>query len=231
MVPQHASGWRMDRARAFPGRLPECQMAALRARHPRGPERPERPRHRLQCGILRDRDEAPRRGARRGGRFGPRLSGAGPLCRAAGACANRVPRAVRLRGGATGRALRPRPVHGRVLPPAAPFARARPDPRARRARPFGVPVDAARQRRDRAHRRRLPVLRRRPVLHFIEHSYSGDPTNWWVPNRACVEAMLRSAGFAILARPEEEVFVCRRRPIEFGPDGRHAVYPARGPTT
>jgi tRNA (mo5U34)-methyltransferase len=70
-----------------------------------------------------------------------------------------------------------------------------------------------------------------PKLHFIEHSYSGDPTNWWVPNRACVEAMLRSSGFAILARPEEEVFVCRRRPIEFGPDGRHAVYPARGPTT
>ena len=49
-----------------------------------------------------------------------------------------------------------------------------------------------------------------PKLHFIEHSYAGDPTNWWVPNRACVEAMLRSAGFDILEQPEEEVYVCRR---------------------
>src|SRR5437868_9333546 len=24
-----------------------------------------------------------------------------------------------------------------------------------------------------------------PRLHFIEHHYAGDPTNWWVPNRAC----------------------------------------------
>ena len=47
-----------------------------------------------------------------------------------------------------------------------------------------------------------------PRLHFIEHKYAGDPTNWWVPNRACAEAMLRSAGFAILHHPEEEVFVC-----------------------
>ena len=47
-----------------------------------------------------------------------------------------------------------------------------------------------------------------PRLHFVEHSYAGDPTNWWIPNRACVEALLRSAGFAILAHPEEEVFLC-----------------------
>lgn len=50
-----------------------------------------------------------------------------------------------------------------------------------------------------------------PVLHFIERSYSGDPTNWWIPNRACAEAMLRSAGFEIVARPEREVAICRRR--------------------
>jgi tRNA (mo5U34)-methyltransferase len=48
-----------------------------------------------------------------------------------------------------------------------------------------------------------------PRLHFVEERYAGDPTNWWIPNRACVEAMLRSAGFAILDHPEEEVFVCR----------------------
>jgi tRNA (mo5U34)-methyltransferase len=63
-----------------------------------------------------------------------------------------------------------------------------------------------------------------PKLHFIEHKYADDPTNWWVPNRACVEAMLRSAGFAIAAHPEEEVYLCRRtaRPQAEGP-----VYPSR----
>ncbi len=49
-----------------------------------------------------------------------------------------------------------------------------------------------------------------PRLHFVEHCYAGDWTNWWVPNRAAAEAMLRSAGFAITAHPEEEVFICRR---------------------
>jgi len=48
-----------------------------------------------------------------------------------------------------------------------------------------------------------------PKMHFIEKSYSKDPTNWWVPNRACVEAMLRSAGFRIDAHPEDEVYVCK----------------------
>jgi tRNA (mo5U34)-methyltransferase len=47
-------------------------------------------------------------------------------------------------------------------------------------------------------------------MHFIEHKYAEDPTNWWAPNRACVEAMLRSAGFAIAAHPEEEVYLCRK---------------------
>ena len=28
---------------------------------------------------------------------------------------------------------------------------------------------------------------------------SGDPTNWWSPNRACVEAMLRDVGFSRIA--------------------------------
>ena len=48
-----------------------------------------------------------------------------------------------------------------------------------------------------------------PKMHFIENSYSQDPTNWWVPNRACAEALLRSAGFKIQSMPEPEVFVCR----------------------
>jgi tRNA (mo5U34)-methyltransferase len=47
-----------------------------------------------------------------------------------------------------------------------------------------------------------------PALFFVEHKYAGDSTNWWIPNRSCVEAMLRSAGFTILAQPEDEVFIC-----------------------
>jgi tRNA (mo5U34)-methyltransferase len=49
-----------------------------------------------------------------------------------------------------------------------------------------------------------------PRMYFVEHRYAGDPTNWWIPNRACAEAMLRSAGFHIVDHPEEEVFICRR---------------------
>jgi tRNA (mo5U34)-methyltransferase len=64
-----------------------------------------------------------------------------------------------------------------------------------------------------------------PKLHFIEQRYSNDPTNWWAPNRACSAAMLRSAGFEIIANPEEEVFVCRA--VE-PPEGAGAIYPMRG---
>ena len=51
-----------------------------------------------------------------------------------------------------------------------------------------------------------------PKMHFIEHNYSEDPTNWWIPNRACAEAVLRSAGFIIECVPEPEVFICRCDP-------------------
>ena len=62
-------------------------------------------------------------------------------------------------------------------------------------------------------------------MHFIEQRYADDPTNWWVPNAACAEAMLRSAGFEIVAHPEQEVYLCRRRASRTRTRG--AVYPAR----
>ncbi|KQQ13937.1 conserved protein of unknown function [Methylorubrum extorquens] len=64
-----------------------------------------------------------------------------------------------------------------------------------------------------------------PRLHFVEHSYAHDWTNWWIPNRAGMEAMLRASGFTIESRPEAEVYLCRRAPA---PAGAEAVYPARG---
>ncbi|MBV9017168.1 MAG: TIGR04290 family methyltransferase, partial [Alphaproteobacteria bacterium] len=65
-----------------------------------------------------------------------------------------------------------------------------------------------------------------PHLSFIEQRYAGDDTNWWVPNRACMTAMLRSAGFVIENSPEEEVYLCRSGPP---PSAHGAVYPARQP--
>jgi len=56
-----------------------------------------------------------------------------------------------------------------------------------------------------------------PKLYFIEKRYAGDPTNWWIPNRAAVEGMLRSAGFDLVDHPETEVFVCHYRPLPSGP--------------
>ena len=64
-----------------------------------------------------------------------------------------------------------------------------------------------------------------PASYFIEKRYSKDPTNWWIPNRACAEAMLRSAGFIINNHPEDEVYICKPDP-KWAAGG--AVYPARG---
>jgi tRNA (mo5U34)-methyltransferase len=66
-----------------------------------------------------------------------------------------------------------------------------------------------------------------PKLHFVERQYSHDWTNWWVPNRACTEAMLRSAGFSIDGQIEEEVYLCRVATRPYAKYGPAAVYPAR----
>lgn len=47
-----------------------------------------------------------------------------------------------------------------------------------------------------------------PRMFFVERRYAGDWTNWWIPNRAGAEAMLRAAGFRITDHPEDEVFIC-----------------------
>jgi tRNA (mo5U34)-methyltransferase len=49
-----------------------------------------------------------------------------------------------------------------------------------------------------------------PKLFFVEERYASDPTNWFIPNKAAMEAMLRSSGFVIEANPEREVYLCRR---------------------
>lgn len=64
-----------------------------------------------------------------------------------------------------------------------------------------------------------------PKLHFVEHRYSDDPTNWWIPNRACTEAMLRASGFVIRDRIEDETYLCVASGV---PAGAAAITPARG---
>lgn len=48
-----------------------------------------------------------------------------------------------------------------------------------------------------------------PKMAFIERKLAGDPTNWWAPNHAAIEAMLRSTGFEVTGRPGHEIYVCR----------------------
>jgi hypothetical protein len=56
-----------------------------------------------------------------------------------------------------------------------------------------------------------------PRLAFVERRLAADQTNWWLANDAAVEAMLRSSGLEVVARPAHETYVCRprgdRRPI------------------
>src|SRR5947209_5838102 len=49
-----------------------------------------------------------------------------------------------------------------------------------------------------------------PSMAFVERSFAGDPTNWWVPTPAAVEAMARTAGLEIVGRPTDETWLCRR---------------------
>ena len=52
-----------------------------------------------------------------------------------------------------------------------------------------------------------------PKMSFIERRVAGDESNWWAPNATCVEAMLRSSGFEVMARPEHEFYWCKAVPV------------------
>ena len=51
-----------------------------------------------------------------------------------------------------------------------------------------------------------------PKMAFIEYRFAGDPTNWWIPNHAGVEALLRSAGMRITGYPGHEIYACEPDP-------------------
>lgn len=60
-----------------------------------------------------------------------------------------------------------------------------------------------------------------PAMYFVEHSYANDQTNWWIPNRAAGEAVLRSSGFEIVDHPEAETWICQ--PAHTQRDGEFIV--------
>jgi len=47
-----------------------------------------------------------------------------------------------------------------------------------------------------------------PRMAFVEKRLASDPSNWWAPDHACVEAMLRSSGFRVRARIAHETWLC-----------------------
>jgi tRNA (mo5U34)-methyltransferase len=51
-----------------------------------------------------------------------------------------------------------------------------------------------------------------PKMAFLEHPFAGDPTNWWAPNHAACEAMLRSSGLRVTGRPGHEIYLCEPDP-------------------
>jgi tRNA (mo5U34)-methyltransferase len=67
-----------------------------------------------------------------------------------------------------------------------------------------------------------------PKLHFIEREFAHDWTNWWAPNPACSQAMLRAAGFTVEVTPEPDVYLCRTAPVPYARYGAMSVYPAKG---
>ena len=69
-----------------------------------------------------------------------------------------------------------------------------------------VPEDIDIHDRQRMHRPGYPKMA------FIEHRLAGDPTNWWAPNHAGIEAMLRSANLKVINRPAHEVYICQPVP-------------------
>jgi tRNA (mo5U34)-methyltransferase len=61
----------------------------------------------------------------------------------------------------------------------------------------------------------LDIMNREPLSHrgwpklaFIEKKLAGDGTNWWAPNHSAVEALLRTSGMRVIARPGHEIYVC-----------------------
>jgi tRNA (mo5U34)-methyltransferase len=63
-----------------------------------------------------------------------------------------------------------------------------------------------------------------PKMAFIERRLEDDATNWWAPNRACVEAMLRSTGLEPGGSPGHEIHIARRARDRRTPDELQSIF-------
>lgn len=84
-----------------------------------------------------------------------------------------------------------------------------------------LPQNIALEERD------LMLEPRWPKMAFIEHQLAGDDTNWWAPNHACVAALLRTAGFEIVAQPEHEFYFCNAVEPRYRDEYQQAIGGAR----
>lgn len=66
-----------------------------------------------------------------------------------------------------------------------------------------------------------------PQMAFVENRIAGDPTNWWAPNHAAVEALLRAAGFGNIERIAHEVYMCEAVPRPDAADELYSVIKRR----
>ena len=62
-----------------------------------------------------------------------------------------------------------------------------------------------------------------PKMAFIEGRFAGDPTNWWAPNAQAAEALLRSSGLRVTARPGDEIYLCEPIPDEADGEARSFI--------
>jgi tRNA (mo5U34)-methyltransferase len=67
-----------------------------------------------------------------------------------------------------------------------------------------------------------------PQLAFIERTYRGDPTNWWIPNYQALEPLARSAGLRVLARPHPEMLITEPERHLGAVQFRQLIFPRHG---
>jgi tRNA (mo5U34)-methyltransferase len=53
-----------------------------------------------------------------------------------------------------------------------------------------------------------------PRMYFVEQALDGAANNWFICNRSCVEAVLRSSGFANIRHAGEDCWVCAPAEVE-----------------
>lgn len=63
-----------------------------------------------------------------------------------------------------------------------------------------------------------------PKLFFVEQRFASDPTNWFIPNKPAMEAMLRSSGFVVEENPEREVYLCSRGQRHYAAEPPPRIY-------